>query len=228
MSTSSSRPDRQLPQPAFREHRCISVTCTGCGEHYNDEFIYHFASIGDAVRAIATQDWSVSRAAVLCPSCSGDATGTSPSPAALAQCEFCWPPLFSDTPPPDRCRCRDEAITHVLVPFASYSHPGFEQQTCLTIHCSDCDDDLGYEDSTPHFPSETDARAAATRAGWLVAAQPFTCKRCTNRRACTTLGHSWPEASNFVSADAIEYRCCLRGCDEYVMNPVGDKDMPWL
>ena len=64
MSTNSGA--TQPHQPSPRQHRCLSVTCTGCGERYDDE-CDHFASIADAVREIAAQDCSISQAAVLCP-----------------------------------------------------------------------------------------------------------------------------------------------------------------
>jgi hypothetical protein len=213
----------------FSHYACIAVVCTNCGAHCGDDddaFILHFTSIGDALREITTQGWSVSETAVLCTVCAEEADDNPPPLAALRLCEFCSPPLFSTTAPLDGCRCHDQAITHALVPLISRAHPGLERHTCVTIQCNDCDDNLGHGDSAPHFTSEAHARAAASRAEWMVVGQLLTCQPCTNRRACTMLSHSWPEHPTFTRDD-IEYRRCLR-CDEYLTNHVDSRDMPWL
>lgn len=230
MTAGAPTPPVQERRQPLTTHRCIAVVCTGCGQHFDDEFTHHFESVAQALRVVTAQDWVIENDSVLCWQCCGPPDRHSPAPAALAQCEFCYPPLFSDTPPLEGCRCSDRAVTHVMVPFVSRLHHGFEWHTCVSIQCSDCDDDLSYEDSgTPHYPSPAEAFAAATQAGWLIAKELLvTCARCTARRTCTMLGHQWPEHPNFVSSDRIEYRWCQRDCGEHVLNPVDTTDMPWL
>lgn len=210
------------------EHDCVSVACTSCHEPFDDEFTHHFESMPHALRVIGAADWTVTAQAILCPNCTDDADPGTPTAVAVALCEYCSPPMFSDTPTPDCCRCHDQAITHVLVPLSSARNPGFQNHSCISIHCSDCGADLGDEESTPHYPSTDTAITAATRAGWLVAdGLMITCTRCTNLRCCTALGHSWPDQPDFVSPAGLEYRYCQRDCDSRVTNLTHDEDMPW-
>jgi hypothetical protein len=229
MTPTAPTPPDQAQRATLTTHHCIAVACTGCGQHYDDEFTHHFASVAHALRVITNEDWVVTEDTVLCWQCGSHDARRAPTPAALTRCEYCYPPLFSDTPPPEQCQCRRDAVTHVMVPFVSGLHPGFQPNTCVSIQCSDCDDDLGYEECTPHYPTPADAFAAATQAGWLVAESLLvTCPGCTHRRTCVMLGHQWPEHPSFVSSEHVEYRWCQRECGEYVLNPVDAKDMPWL
>lgn len=211
------------------EHHCVSVVCTRCHESFDDEFTHHFESMPHALRVLGAADWAVTEQAVLCPNCTDDADSNAPATVAVALCEYCSPPLFSAKPPLTYCRCHDQAITHVLIPLNPPENPGFQHHSCVSIRCSDCDADLGDEESTPHYPSTDAAIASAKRAGWMVAESlMITCPRCTNLRGCNALGHSWPENPDFVSPAGLEYRYCQRDCGLYVTNLITDKDMPWL
>lgn len=231
MTSTAPPPPTTNDRPALTERHCLEVACTECGYRYDDdEFIHHFDSIGDALRQIALANWSVSEDKVLCPECQERAARRDSPRITIDLCEFCAPPLFPGDPLPERCRCGDQAVPHVVAPqLISWTNPGFEQRTCITIKCTDCGNNLGDDDEgTPHFASADAAIRAATAADWLIV-QPrlFVCAGCTNRRGCTALGHSWPHQPTVVR-DGIEHRWCLRECGASVENPVTDRDMPWL
>jgi hypothetical protein len=217
-------------------HRCIAVTCTSCGQSFNDDFTHHFASLPHAVRTVAGEDWVLTATAALCGACVAELDHDQrPTPAtpAVTRCEYCWPPLFSDTPSPEECCCAklDAATTHVLVPFTTRTHPGFQQHACVTICCPQCQSGLRAEDDEmgePHFDSPTAAlHGAQKNYDWLVTGTVICCGSCARTRECAVLGHRLPEAPDRVTDDGIERRWC-RHCTAVVMNPIADREMPWL
>lgn len=231
-------PTKATPSaPAVVEHhRCIAVTCTSCGQSFNDDFTHHFASLPHAVRTVAGEDWVLSAAAVLCWACVADLDRDQrPTPAApaLVKCEYCWPPLFSDTPSPEACCCAKlgAATTHVLVPFITRTHPGFGQHACVTIRCPECQsglDDEDHESGEPHYESPAAAMHDAEKTyHWLVTDTVICCASCARKRECALLGHQLPDAPDRLTDNAIEQRWCQH-CNAMVMNPAADRDMPWL
>jgi hypothetical protein len=219
----------------LEHHRCIAVTCTRCGQSFNDDFTHHFASVPHALRIVTSEDWVLTATGVLCWSCVDDLDNDqrpAHTTVAVAKCEYCWPPLFSDTPGPEGCRCANlaAATTHVLVPLVTLTHPGFEQHACVSIRCPEClsgmhaHDDMG----EPHYDSPTAALHAAEKTyDWLVTATLTCCASCARTRECAALGHQLPDAPDRVTDDGIEQRWC-RHCSAAVMNPITDRDMPWL
>jgi len=214
--------------PLLTEQHCTSVTCTVCGQHYADDFTHHFAAIEDALRALANHNWLVDEHEVWCPECADDA-GADLKTAIVDRCEFCEPPLFPELSEvlPDSCRCTRQLVVHSPAPFTARTNPGFEPHHCLTVECGDCGSALGDDESTAHYPSAQAALDAAAEAQWLIARPHLiVCQRCANRRSCTVLGHSWPQQPTF-ERDGIDYRRCLRGCDEIVTTPAADRSQPW-
>lgn len=229
MSTATS-----LQHPPLTEHRCISVTCTSCHEPFGDDFTHHFASITDALQIIRDADWLITDTAVTCPECTLPDRDTDSLPLSTVQvCEYCCPPLFGADPACTHCRCGDPAATttHIMGPHPVASNSpdrGIATQFCVTAHCTDCGDTLGDDEyGTPHFPTPEQARAQAVYAGWLVTEGLLICRRCTDRRACTVLGHSWPEQPTFTTPAGAEHRYCSRDCGASVINPVDDSAQPW-
>ncbi|MGD9622270.1 MAG: hypothetical protein AB7G47_19775 [Mycolicibacterium sp.] len=222
-----------LHHSPLTEHRCVSVTCTSCHEPFDDDFTHHFASITEALQVVRSADWSITDTTVTCPACALSDLDTSSLPLSTLQaCEFCCPPLFGADPECTQCRCDDPAATttHILGPLLATTicpDRGFSMHFCVTAHCTDCGDTLGdNEESTPHFPTPDQARAQAVHAGWLVAeGLLLICRRCAERRACTVLGHSWPEQPSFTTPAGVEHRYCSRDCGESVTSPAGH---PWL
>ena len=217
-------------------HRCIALTCTTCGQSFNDDFTHHFASLPHALRIVASEDWVLTATGVLCWSCVDDLDHDQrPAPAApaVAMCEYCWPPLFSDTPEPDTCCCTSlaAATTHVLVPLVTLTHPGFEQHACVTIGCPECQSGVSAQDDEmgePHYDSPTAALHDAGKTyDWLVTGTITCCASCARTRECAALGHQLPDAPDHVTDDGIERRWC-RHCSAVVMNLIADRDMPWL
>jgi hypothetical protein len=223
--------------PVFERHQCIEVACTRCGDDFNDDFTYHFRSVPEALHALGSDGWIVTQTAVLCWGCLDDADAderaSAPAVLAVQRCEYCWPPLFSATTPPDECRCaRREVVTHVVqVPFIAGSHHGFTSYCCVTLTCGHCGAglrDADDESGEPHFDSpESALSAAATSYGWLVTEHLVCCAACAKRRDCAAVGHRWSDARDYVNDELIEHRWC-RHCGAPALNPVGDKDMPWL
>ena len=220
----------------LEHHRCIAVTCTTCGQSFNDDFTHHFASLAHALRVVTSEDWALTATGVLCWSCVDDLDHDQrprQGAVAVAKCEYCWPPLFSDTSAPDRCCCAGlpAATTHVLVPLVTLTHRGFEQHACVTICCPECqsglragDDEMG----EPHFDSPTAALHAAEKTyDWLVTGTLTCCESCAATRECAVLGHQLPDAPDRVTDDGIEQRWC-RHCSAVVLNPIADREMPWL
>lgn len=220
----------------IEHHQCIEVTCTTCGQSLNDDFTHHFASLPHALRALASEDWLPTTNGVLCWSWveNFDHDQRSAHPAlAVAKCEYCWPPMFSDTPAPDRCTCAalPAATTHVLVPFITRTHPGFGQHACVTIRCPECQsglDDEDHESGEPHYESPAAAMHDAEKTyHWLVTDTVICCASCARKRECALLGHQLPDAPDRLTDNAIEQRWCQH-CNAMVMNPAADRDMPWL
>ena len=56
----------------LEHHRCIAVTCTTCGQSFNDDFTHHFASLPHALRVVTSEDWVLTATGVLCWSCVDD------------------------------------------------------------------------------------------------------------------------------------------------------------
>lgn len=220
----------------IEHHRCIAVTCTTCGQSFNDDFTHHFASLPHALRFVTSDDWVLTPTGVLCWSCADHLEhDRRPAPAtvAVAKCEYCWPPLFSDAPVPGSCCCNRLAstTTHVLVPLVALTHPGFEQHACVTICCPECQARLGAEGDEmgePHFDSPAAALLDAHKTyDWLVTGTLTCCAACARSRECAVLGHQLPDAPDRITDDGIERRWC-RHCTAEVMNPITDREMPWL
>jgi hypothetical protein len=185
---------------------------------------------------VTSDDWVLTATGVLCWSCVDDLDHDqwpAHTVSAVAKCEYCWPPLFSDTPAPDQCCCTSlaAATTHVLVPFITVNHPGFDEHACVTIGCPQCQSGLRADDDEtgePHFDSPTAAlRGAEKTYDWLVTGTLTCCASCASTRECAVLGHQLPEAPDSVSDDGIERRWC-RHCGAVVLNPLADRDMSWL
>ena len=154
----------------IEHHRCIAVTCTTCGQSFNDDFTHHFASLAHALRIVTSDDWMLTATGVLCWSCVDDLDHDqrpAQGAVAVAKCEYCWPPLFSDTPAPDQCCCASlaAATTHVLVPLATVNHPGFEQHACVTIRCPQCQSGVRADDDEMGEPHYGLPRSRAARRG---------------------------------------------------------------
>ena len=160
MTSTKAKPNTSA---VIEHHRGIAVTCTTCGQSFNDDFTHHFAS-SHALRIVASEDWVLTATGVLCWSCVDDLDDQRPAHTAfaVAKCEYCWPPLFSDTPAPDRCCCTSlaAATTHVLVPLVTLTHPGFEQHACVTIRCPECRSGVRAHDHAIGEPHLTHSRAA--------------------------------------------------------------------
>jgi hypothetical protein len=66
-------PTKAPPASAVLEyHRCIAVTCTACGQSFNDDFTHHFASVPHALRIVTSEEWVLTATGVLCWSCIDD------------------------------------------------------------------------------------------------------------------------------------------------------------
>jgi hypothetical protein len=220
----------------IEHHRCIAVTCTTCRQSFNDDFTHHFASQPHALRYVTSEDWVLTATGVLCWSCVDDLDydqRPQNDAVAVAKCEYCWPALFSDTSVPDSCCCTSlpAATTHVLVPLAALTHPGFEQHECVPICCPECSSGLRAEDDEmgePHYDSPAAALHEAEKTyDWLVTGTVTCCASCASTRECAALGHQLPDAPDHVTDDGIGQRW-RRHCSAVVMNPIADKDMPWL
>lgn len=212
-------------------HQCLAVTCTACGSRFGDGFVQHFDSVPDALAALADDEWAVTPEGVLCGACLPDCdAGVIHAPMVL-RCEYCWPPLYSDGPLPERCVCggRGGVVTHLQLPFISAEHPGFAVSSCVTLRCGDCGDGLGADDDRgdPHHRSVAEALDnAAQDYDWLITERFVCCGGCAKQRQCALLGHHWPEVAECVD-NGIEHRRCQH-CDVVAKNPVGDRSMPWL
>lgn len=223
--------------PALIEHhRCLAVTCTTCGQSFNDDFPHQFASLAHALRVVTSEDWALTATGVLCGCCVDDLDHDQRprhGAAAVAKCEYCWPPLFSDTSAPDKCCCASlpAATTHVLVPLVTHTHPGVEQHACVTIRCPECQSGVRADDDDsgePHYDSPTAAlRDAEKTYDWLVTGTLTCCAACAATRECAVPGHQIRGAPDRVTDDGIEQRWC-RHCRAVVANPIADRDMPWL
>jgi hypothetical protein len=219
----------------LEHHRCTAVTCTACRQSFNDDFTHHFASLPHVVRIVTNEDWILTATGVLCWSCVDDLdhdqrpTNTA---VAVAKCESCWPPPFSDTPAPEACCCANvgAATRHDLVPLVMLTHRGFEQHVCVSARCPECqsgqrahDDDMG----APHYDSLAAALHAAQKTyDWLVTGTLTCCASCARTHEWAALSHPLPDAPDRVTDDRIEQRGC-RHCSSAVMNRLADTDMPW-
>ena len=97
MTTAPTPPD-QDQRATLATHHCIAVACTGCGQHYDDEFTHHFASVAHALRVITNEDWVVTEDTVLCWQCGSHDAPRAPTPAALTRCEYCYTARGSPMP----------------------------------------------------------------------------------------------------------------------------------
>lgn len=168
----------------LQRHNCIAVACTECGEHYNDDHTCHFATLTDALRAIAADQWTLTHEALLCFDCRERASTHACDTAQIVvlTCEYCAPPLFSETPAPDRCRCHDPTARHIWVPFIARHHRGFEPLSCVTLRCGGCGDGLDDDEHEPHFSTPGKALAAAKADGWVVTDPLICCGRCGSQQ----------------------------------------------
>lgn len=234
MSTSTPA-IRTSDAPKFDHHECIEVACTDCGESLGEDWTLHFESITQALASIADAEWTITDDHVRCLACTDrhgdDSADTGTSTVIVTKCEYCWPPLFSDSPPPLSCQCDQQRTTtehHVHVPFISRAHCAFTTRSCVTLTCGECGNPVNDDESEPHYSSAEKALEIAARDyDWLVTDVLVCCARCAKGRACTLTGHQFPEHPNHVTAGGIEIRFCAN-CDETVSNPIGDRDQPWL
>ncbi|TXI53498.1 hypothetical protein [Mycolicibacterium mageritense] len=230
MSSTDTTPARDTG-PRFEHHRCIEVACTQCCEPLGEDFTVHFASIDTALTEIARSEWHVSDDGVRCYECVEAHDETDARVVVVSKCGFCWPPLFSDTPIPQRCQCHNFAttITHRLrVPSVSHTHPAFTPVSCVTLFCGGCGVNVSANDEyEPHFSSPEQAlQRAAADYDWVVTDVMTCCASCADSRACALTGHQFPDAADHVTAAGIEIRCCAH-CTATVRNPVNDREQPW-
>lgn len=80
---------------------------------------------------------------------------------------------------------------------------------CITLRCSDCDQDLsdlGDDGSLPHFLTLGEAiRDHETHYGWVMDGGAFRCRSCAGRIACEVAG-----GHVFRTLDGSPYRYCER------------------
>ena len=229
--TGTNAPAQQAAGPHFEHHQCLEVACTECGENFGEDAALHFASVAQALTAIAGSGWEITDDAVLCYHCTDHPDHAASAPAVVHKCEYCWPPLFSEAPTPAQCQCAriNTAVAHVQIPFISRAHPGFTTRHCVALSCGECGQPAGGDDEyDPHYSSTERALAdAAKDYDWLVTDVLVCCPRCAGRRQCSATGHRFPEHPDYITADGIEVRWCT-SCDETVRNPVHDRGQPWL
>lgn len=231
--TTSTPAIRATGAPEFDHHECLEVACSDCGETLGDDWTLHFESIAEALTSIAAAEWTITDDQVRCLDCTelaDDNPDPDTSTVVLSKCEYCWPPLFSTTPPPQSCQCAEQHIAarhRVRIPFISSTHSAFTTRSCITLTCGECGDPVN-EEQPPHYSSPEKAlEAAAHDYDWLVTDVLVCCARCANGRACTLTGHQFPDQPDHITAGGIEIRFCAN-CDQTVSNPVGDRDQPWL
>lgn len=227
----TSAPALRETGPRFERYQCIEVACTECDEKLGEDGTLHFGSIAEALTTIASADWEITDDAVRCYDCIDHCDHSATAPVVVHKCEYCWPPLFCDTPAPDHCQCArtNSTVTHVQVSFISRTHPGFTTHSCVALSCGECDEPLADDDEhIPHFRSTDKALAdAAKKYDWVVTDVLVCCPQCASKRECVATGHQFPEHPDYTTADGIEVRWCSN-CGEPVRNPVNDRDQPWL
>lgn len=93
----------------------------------------------------------------------------------------------------------------------AHQHPQVHVQTCVWLECAECGSD-SYDDGTPHFASESEARAhllGATGHGWSqrTDGRPL-CASCSRHADCVETGHDMGEWTVHAADDEIEWRYC--------------------
>ena len=89
--------------------------------------------------------------------------------------------------------------------------------TCVSVHCDQCDQPLGYPTRARHFRTENTAISAATTAGWRIGPGGlWWCTICAPALICQVKGHQFtPWRSPQIPAGCpapSEYRYCPRCC----------------
>lgn len=166
---------------ALKTHKCITVSCTKCGDPWDEEYVYHYNSIQAATRAVADAGWQITGQDFLCWNCKGDKHDDDIVNALVA-----------------------------ALPLIAPRHNGFERISCVSIACGDCEESQGGDEGEQHYPSARHAVAAAREDGWVVTPHLVCCQRCLARRICKAVGHMWPQEPDWTTADGQEIRLCFR------------------
>ncbi|WP_071288729.1 hypothetical protein [Mycolicibacterium llatzerense] len=212
-------------------HMCLTMSCTRCGETYNDDTNVHFGCLNDAIKELATEGWAFTAESLLCATCiDKDEGDVVREPAVVELCEYCWPPMFSDGTQPDHCLCDEgRAPARVLPPVINGQHPAIAQRQCITITCPDCGSGVAAEDDERGEPHYMSIEAALADVGadyeWIVSDVVICCRRCASRRECAATEHDFPDQPQMIRED-LEYRWC-RNCHSPLTMPVINPEMPW-